>query len=166
MTTSEEEMSAEREFLAAVRAARKRATWREHRRVSQLNEAFENLKRHLPFIPRDSRVSKKTIVELAIGYIHQLKCQLRRDDGEEGDVEGRAESSPSSSQQLLAVPTTSGVPTWTPPLPAITTAFDCYTTTTAYRSSSSPQSDSLSCQCLGVEAVATTPPFPFAADDH
>ena len=79
---------------------------------------------------RDSRVSKKTIVELAIVYIHQLKCQLRRDDGEEGDVEVKGKQNRrrlrrgSCSQLLRHLTCRLGRL-----LRLVTTAFDCYTTT-------------------------------------
>ena len=83
-------------FLYSLARFLKRATWRASSRQGYntfiIYPWSRQSTRELEAPPslhsaRDSRVSKKTIVELAFVYIHQLKCQLRRDDGEEGDVE-------------------------------------------------------------------------------
>ncbi|XP_062520903.1 myogenic factor 6-like [Corticium candelabrum] len=70
---------AELDTQARTKARRKRAALREQRRSQELNKAFDELQKCLPFIPVRSRVSKKTVLELAIEYIRQMQDQLLDD---------------------------------------------------------------------------------------
>eukprot|EP00118_Oscarella_pearsei_P006152 m.27974 g.27974 ORF g.27974 m.27974 type:complete len:181 (+) comp30511_c0_seq1:273-815(+) len=95
-----------------VEAARKRATVREHRRMVQLNDAYDNLKKHLPFVPYEARVPKKTIVELAVSYIQQLELQLKEDTSEPADDVPLSLTTVTTSGQNPVIPAP-----WTPVSP-------------------------------------------------
>ncbi|XP_043282421.1 pancreas transcription factor 1 subunit alpha isoform X2 [Venturia canescens] len=60
---------------------RKNANLRERRRMQNINDAFEDLRAHLPTMPYEKRLSKVDTLKLAIGYIKILNDLLRADKG-------------------------------------------------------------------------------------
>ena len=78
MSNDPKPTTAEKEARKRVR--REEATRRERERMHVLNEAFEHLQRALPFVPEDARMPKMTIIEAAIGYIHDLMDMLEEAD--------------------------------------------------------------------------------------
>uniref|UniRef100_A0A1I8F1B9 BHLH domain-containing protein n=1 Tax=Macrostomum lignano TaxID=282301 RepID=A0A1I8F1B9_9PLAT len=57
----------------------------EHRRTETLNRAFECLRNCIPHIPRDTKLSKKRILQLAIQYIGALNTMLESEIPEPSD---------------------------------------------------------------------------------
>ncbi|EDO43849.1 predicted protein, partial [Nematostella vectensis] len=45
------------------------ANLRERKRMQSINEAFEGLRKHIPTLPYEKRLSKVDTLRLAIGYI-------------------------------------------------------------------------------------------------
>ena len=84
----------EMDTQARNKARRGRAALREKRRAHELNKAFGELQGCLPFIPLRSRVSKRTVIELAIEYIRQMQDQLL---SQEETGRGKQEESAGSS---------------------------------------------------------------------
>lgn len=66
---------------------------KERRRTQNINAAFAELRKHIPNVPSDTKLSKIKTLKLAMSYIHHLEFQL---DGEEDFVSttlrGRNES--------------------------------------------------------------------------
>lgn len=55
----------------------KKATSRkERRRTQNINAAFEDLRKHIPNVPSDTKLSKIKTLKLAMSYIHHLENQL------------------------------------------------------------------------------------------
>lgn len=66
------------------KAKPKSATSRkERRRTQNINAAFEDLRKHIPNVPSDTKLSKIKTLKLAMSYIHHLEHQLE-DDSREG----------------------------------------------------------------------------------
>ena len=55
------------------------ANLRERRRMQSINEAFEHLRRHIPTLPYEKKLSKVDTLRLAIGYINFLTELLNKD---------------------------------------------------------------------------------------
>lgn len=66
---------------------------KERKRTQNINAAFAELRKHIPNVPSDTKLSKIKTLKLAMSYIHHLEFQL---DGEEEFVStalrGRNES--------------------------------------------------------------------------
>lgn len=78
------------------KAKPKSATSRkERRRTQNINAAFEDLRKHIPNVPSDTKLSKIKTLKLAMSYIHHLEHQLE-DEAREGQEIGTptAQSSP------------------------------------------------------------------------
>lgn len=59
------------------KAKPKTATSRkERRRTQNINAAFEDLRKHIPNVPSDTKLSKIKTLKLAMSYIHHLENQL------------------------------------------------------------------------------------------
>lgn len=59
------------------RAKPKTATSRkERRRTQNINAAFDDLRKHIPNVPSDTKLSKIKTLKLAMSYIHHLENQL------------------------------------------------------------------------------------------
>lgn len=59
------------------RANPKTATSRkERRRTQNINAAFDDLRKHIPNVPSDTKLSKIKTLKLAMSYIHHLENQL------------------------------------------------------------------------------------------
>lgn len=67
---------------------RKNANLRERRRMQNINDAFEDLRAHLPTMPYEKRLSKVDTLKLAIGYIKILNDLLRSDKGGNDSLAG------------------------------------------------------------------------------
>ncbi|CAH3164623.1 unnamed protein product [Porites evermanni] len=57
---------------------------KERRRTQNINAAFEDLRKHIPNVPSDTKLSKIKTLKLAMSYIHHLENQL---EGETRDQE-------------------------------------------------------------------------------
>ncbi|KXJ23934.1 heart- and neural crest derivatives-expressed protein 2 [Exaiptasia diaphana] len=70
----------------SVRIKRKPKTFKpatskkERKRTQNINAAFAELRKHIPNVPSDTKLSKIKTLKLAMSYIHHLEFQL---DGEE-----------------------------------------------------------------------------------
>ena len=60
------------------------ASIRERKRVVSLNEAFHNLKKAMPFVPPDTKLSKIKTLRFAIRYVKRMTDML----SESGDKQG------------------------------------------------------------------------------
>lgn len=49
---------------------------KERRRTQNINAAFEDLRKHIPNVPSDTKLSKIKTLKLAMSYIHHLENQL------------------------------------------------------------------------------------------
>lgn len=49
---------------------------KERRRTKNINAAFEELRKHIPNVPMDTKLSKIKTLKLAMSYIHHLEVQL------------------------------------------------------------------------------------------
>ena len=49
---------------------------KERRRTRNINAAFDELRRHIPNVPPDTKLSKIKTLKLAMSYIHHLEIQL------------------------------------------------------------------------------------------
>ena len=49
---------------------------KERRRTQNINAAFEDLRKHIPNVPSDTKLSKIKTLKLAMSYIHHLEHQL------------------------------------------------------------------------------------------
>lgn len=59
------------------KAKPKTATSRkERRRTQNINAAFDDLRKHIPNVPSDTKLSKIKTLKLAMSYIHHLENQL------------------------------------------------------------------------------------------
>lgn len=59
------------------KAKPKAATSRkERRRTQNINAAFDDLRKHIPNVPSDTKLSKIKTLKLAMSYIHHLENQL------------------------------------------------------------------------------------------
>lgn len=72
---------------------------KERRRTQNINAAFAELRKHIPNVPSDTKLSKIKTLKLAMSYIHHLEFQLEgeeqveRDNGLPVIVEVRSEAS-------------------------------------------------------------------------
>lgn len=64
------------------RAPRNAANARERARMRVLSKAFCRLKKTIPWVPADTKLSKLDTLRLALSYITQLRSQLN-DDGDQ-----------------------------------------------------------------------------------
>ncbi|KAK3715615.1 hypothetical protein QZH41_009607 [Actinostola sp. cb2023] len=60
-------------------AQRHAANLRERKRMQSINEAFEGLRKHIPTLPYEKRLSKVDTLRLAIGYIGFLTEMINSD---------------------------------------------------------------------------------------
>lgn len=58
---------------------RQAANLRERRRMQSINEAFEGLRKHIPTLPYEKRLSKVDTLKLSISYIGFLADMLKKD---------------------------------------------------------------------------------------
>jgi hypothetical protein len=58
---------------------RVKANKKERRRTQSINQAFSELRRHIPDVPSDTKLSKIKTLRLAISYINHLVAILKRD---------------------------------------------------------------------------------------
>ena len=49
---------------------------KERRRTQNINAAFDDLRKHIPNVPSDTKLSKIKTLKLAMSYIHHLENQL------------------------------------------------------------------------------------------
>ena len=49
---------------------------KERRRTQNINAAFDGLRKHIPNVPSDTKLSKIKTLKLAMSYIHHLENQL------------------------------------------------------------------------------------------
>ncbi|EDO40812.1 predicted protein, partial [Nematostella vectensis] len=49
---------------------------KERRRTENINAAFAELRKHIPNVPSDTKLSKIKTLKLAMSYIHHLELQL------------------------------------------------------------------------------------------
>lgn len=59
---------------------RVKANKKERRRTQSINHAFSELRKHIPDVPRDTKLSKIKTLRLAISYISHLMVTLEGDD--------------------------------------------------------------------------------------
>ncbi|XP_031550043.1 heart- and neural crest derivatives-expressed protein 2-like [Actinia tenebrosa] len=95
----------ETDFIQANNRKRKAKTTKpatskkERRRTQNINAAFAELRKHIPNVPSDTKLSKIKTLKLAMSYIHHLEFQLEgeeqgeRDNGLPVIVEVRSEAS-------------------------------------------------------------------------
>lgn len=62
---------------------------KERKRTQNINAAFAELRKHIPNVPSDTKLSKIKTLKLAMSYIHHLEFQL---DGEEQCTLERSDS--------------------------------------------------------------------------
>ncbi|RDD44350.1 Protein atonal-like protein 7-B [Trichoplax sp. H2] len=66
---------------------RLKANARERSRMSKMNIAFEELRRLVPYYPKDGKLTKLTTLRLAMRYISALSELLQEDDQRRADLE-------------------------------------------------------------------------------
>ena len=75
------------------KAKPKAATSRkERRRTQNINAAFDDLRKHIPNVPSDTKLSKIKTLKLAMSYIHHLENQLE-DEAQGQEIVTPAEES-------------------------------------------------------------------------
>ena len=74
---------------AKPRAATSR---KERRRTQNINAAFDDLRKHIPNVPSDTKLSKIKTLKLAMSYIHHLENQLE-DEAQGQEIVTPAEES-------------------------------------------------------------------------
>ena len=75
------------------KAKPKAATSRkERRRTQNINAAFDDLRKHIPNVPSDTKLSKIKTLKLAMSYIHHLENQLE-DEAQGQEIVTPAEDS-------------------------------------------------------------------------
>lgn len=79
---------------------RVKANKKERRRTQSINHAFSELRKHIPDVPRDTKLSKIKTLRLAISYISHLMATL---DGEDY-IEARAMSSGATQMCVVSLP--------------------------------------------------------------
>ncbi|XP_035221388.1 heart- and neural crest derivatives-expressed protein 2-like [Stegodyphus dumicola] len=86
------------ERVEPVRYVRRRVTAnrKERRRTLSLNNAFSELRGCIPYVPPDTKLSKKKILRLATSYIAYLTEVLAEDESFKSTAEFRAEITKSS----------------------------------------------------------------------
>lgn len=57
-----------------------KANKKERRRTQSINHAFDELRKHIPDVPRDTKLSKIKTLRLAISYINHLMATLNGDE--------------------------------------------------------------------------------------
>ncbi|XP_065186696.1 mucin-5AC-like [Sycon ciliatum] len=72
--------------MSKAERRRNKASIRERKRVVSLNDAFLNLKRAMPFVPPDTKLSKIKTLRFAIRYVKRLMDTL--DHGDAGERQG------------------------------------------------------------------------------
>lgn len=82
---------------------RVKANKKERRRTQSINQAFNELRRHIPDVPSDTKLSKIKTLRLAISYINYLMSALNED----------------TSQQTVSGASTTGAPPLVGPVYAI-----------------------------------------------
>lgn len=76
------------------KAKPKTATSRkERRRTQNINAAFDDLRKHIPNVPSDTKLSKIKTLKLAMSYIHHLENQLEDETRDQEIVTPTKESS-------------------------------------------------------------------------
>nr|SJX71935.1 bHLH transcription factor Hand-2 [Nematostella vectensis] len=71
---------------------------KERRRTENINAAFAELRKHIPNVPSDTKLSKIKTLQLAMSYIHHLELQL---SGEESRVVIVKHVTPSEPQPVI-----------------------------------------------------------------
>ncbi|ENN81151.1 hypothetical protein D910_01977 [Dendroctonus ponderosae] len=92
-----------------VRVVKRRTTAnkKERRRTQSINNAYHDLKRIIPNVPMDTKLSKIKTLRLATAYISYLTRALETDDtpgtfkAELGSLSRKSSSSSSNSQQNI-----------------------------------------------------------------
>ena len=72
-------MSKRKRCASQLYQQRHAANLRERRRMQSINEAFEHLRKHIPTLPYEKKLSKVDTLRLAIGYINFLTELLNKD---------------------------------------------------------------------------------------
>lgn len=75
-----------------------KANKKERRRTQSINHAFDELRKHIPDVPQDTKLSKIKTLRLAISYINHLMATL---NGDEPIINNES----NHSEVIIAIPT-------------------------------------------------------------
>lgn len=79
MISNTQQSSAPHQMPAEKIIQRVKANKKERRRTQSINQAFSELRRHIPDVPSDTKLSKIKTLRLAISYINHLMLTLNSD---------------------------------------------------------------------------------------
>lgn len=81
----EKDIQANNRKRKAKSTARPATSKKERRRTQNINAAFAELRKHIPNVPSDTKLSKIKTLKLAMSYIHHLESQLEGEEQAERD---------------------------------------------------------------------------------
>lgn len=84
---------------------RVKANKKERRRTQSINQAFNELRHHIPDVPRDTKLSKIKTLRLAISYISHLSTSLEADPN---NLNSNQHSNKTTTDNLLNIRTGKG----------------------------------------------------------
>jgi hypothetical protein len=82
-----------------VKRTRNKANHKERRRTESINNAFSNLRKSIPNVPADTKLSKIKTLRLATSYINLLMGVLKSDDPISAVPESKADISSHSGRK-------------------------------------------------------------------